>query len=117
MKKNELRKIYKEKRKALSLDQMEKMNDLILINFQKIALPFINCVHTYLASLKLAEADAAKVVRFLQFKNPELKVVVPKIDVRSGNIDHLHFNDTSELIENAFDEDATQVLITILSNG
>jgi 5-formyltetrahydrofolate cyclo-ligase len=102
MKKIELRKIYKAKRKMLSLEEVEKMNDLILIHFQKITLPFINCVHTYLASLKLAEVDAAKVVRFLQFQNPELKVVVPKIDVRSGNIDHLHFSDTSELIENAF---------------
>ena len=102
MKKNELRKIYKEKRKTLSLQEMEKMNDLILINFQRIALPYVNCVHTYLASLKLAEVDTAKVVRFLQFQNPQLKVVVPKIDIRSGNIDHLHFNETSELIENAF---------------
>jgi len=102
MKKNELRKIYKEKRKTISVDEMDKLNDLILINFQKIRLPFINCVHTYLASLKLAEADTAKIIRFLQFQIPHLKVAIPKIDVRTASMRHFHFNQTSELINNAF---------------
>jgi len=102
MTKNHLRKIYKEKRKTVSVQEMEKWNDLILINFQKIPLPFINCVHTYLASLKLAEVDTAKIIRFLQFQNPLLKVVVPKIDIRTGNMNHIHFEDTSELINNEF---------------
>ncbi len=102
MKKNELRKIYKENRKSISVDQMDKLNDLNLINFQKIQLPFVNCVHTYLASLKLAEADTAKIVRFLHFQNPQLKVVVPKIDIRTASLHHFHFNETSELINNTF---------------
>jgi len=102
MKKTELRLIYKDQRKSLTVQQIEKLNDLILINFQKIPLTFINCVHTFLASLKLAEPDTAQIIRFLEFKNPQLKVVVPKIDIRTGNLNHIHVDDSSELMENAF---------------
>lgn len=102
MTKKELRNIFKEKRKALSVHDIEKFNDLILINFQKLKLPFINCVHTYVASLKLGEPDTATIVRYLQFKNPLIKIVIPKIDIHSGNINHYHFDEGVELITNAY---------------
>lgn len=102
MTKNQLRSIYKEKRKEISVQEIEKYNDLILINFQKINLHFVKYIHTYLSSLKLREAETAKIVRYLQFKNPGLKVVVPKIDIHSGNMFHLHFDENSELINNAY---------------
>lgn len=102
MKKQELRKIYKEKRHALSVHDIEKFNDLILIHFQKSELPFVNCVHTYLASLKQAEPDTAKIIRFLEFKNPSLKIVIPKVDFHSEDMKHYHFDKEMELIENIF---------------
>ena len=102
MTKKELRHIFKEKRKALSVHDIEKMNDLILINFQKLMLPFINCVHTYVASLKLGEPDTAAIVKYLKFRNPLIKIVIPKIDIHSGNISHYHFNESMEMITNAY---------------
>lgn len=114
MTKAELRTIYKEKRKDIPLQEMEKYNDLLLINFQKINIDFIKCIHTYLSSLKLKEPDTAKIIRYLQFKTPRLKVVVPKIDIHSGNMVHLHFDETVELINNAYgiDEPALEDKIT-----
>ena len=102
MTKKELRNIFKEKRKALSVHDIEKFNDLILINFQKLKLPFINCVHTYVASLKLGEPDTATIVRYLQFRNPLTKIVIPKVDIHSGSISHYHFEEGMELITNAY---------------
>jgi len=102
MTKAELRKIYKEKRHGLSLQEVEKFTDLILINFQQIRLPFISYVHTYIASEKLGEAETSSIIRYLEFKNPGLKILVPKIDIASGNMQHLHFNDEVELVHNAF---------------
>lgn len=102
MTKEQLRILYKEKRKELSIQAIEKFNDLILINFQKIKLPFINCVHTYLASLRLREVDTAMLIRYLEFKHPDLKVAVPKIDIRTGNMQHFHFNEEVELINNSY---------------
>ena len=102
MTKSELRKIYKEKRRMLTPQQVEKFNDLILINFQKIELPFVSCIHTYLASEKLGEAETLTIMRFLEFKNPELIVLIPKIDITTGNMQHFHFHDETELMHNVF---------------
>lgn len=102
MKKQELRTIYKEKRKELSKHTIDKFNDLILVNFQKIKLPFINCAHTYFPSLYLAEPDTAKIIRYLIFKNPSLKVVIPKIDIHSGNMTHYHFEEETEMVKNIY---------------
>ena len=102
MTKKELRKMYKEKRIALSIHTIEKFNDLILIHFQKLDLPFLNCLHTYLPSLQQAEPETAKIIRFLEFKNPLLKIVIPKIDIHLGNMQHYHYHDDVELIKNAF---------------
>jgi 5-formyltetrahydrofolate cyclo-ligase len=102
MTKQDLRNIFKEKRKALSIHDIEKMNDLILINFQKLDLPFINCVHTYVASLKLGEPDTAVIIRYLQFKNPLVKIVIPKIDIHSESMVHYHFDEEMEMVSNAF---------------
>ncbi len=102
MTKAAIRKIYKEKRSHLSVQEVEKFTDLILINFQKIELPFISCIHTYIASEKLGEADTSVLTRYLQFKNPGLKMLVPRIDIASGNMYHLHFHDEVKLFNNAF---------------
>jgi 5-formyltetrahydrofolate cyclo-ligase len=92
---------------------MEKFNDLILIHFQKSELPFIRCVHTYLPSLKLQEADTSLIISYLRFKNPALAVVVPKIDIHSGNMVHYHFDPGAEKITNDYgiDEPETGIVI------
>ncbi len=102
MTKTALRNIYKEKRKSLSPKDIIKMNDLILINFQKISLPFLSCVHTYMPSEKLGEADTFHIVRFLEFKNPGIKIGVPKIDSESGDMHHFHMDDDMEMMDNLF---------------
>lgn len=102
MTKNELRIIFKEKRHRLTVHEMDKLNDLILINFQKITFPYLNCVHTYLASLKLAEVDTASIIRYLQFKNPDLKIAVPKIDLNKKGMYHYRLDENMELTKNSF---------------
>ena len=39
--------MFKQRRKELSFHSIEKFNDLILINFQRLPIPDIQCVHTY----------------------------------------------------------------------
>ena len=102
MTKKELRKIYKEKREKISGKEIELWTDLILINFQKINLPFLSCIHTYIASQKLCEVETLHFVEFLKFKNPGIKIVVPKIDITSGRLEHFHFENDMEMIENFF---------------
>ena len=114
--KKQLRILYKEKRRELSLSAIEKFNDLILINFQKIDLPPLHCVHTYLASLRLREVDTAMVIRYLEFKNPGLKIAVPGIDEHTGKMGHFHLSEEVELINNIYGIDepknAKEILIS-----
>lgn len=102
MTKAALRGIYREKRKQLTSHEIEKMNDLILVNFQKLTLPYIDYVHTYLASPKLGEPQTDPIVRYLQFKNPSLKVLVPKIGSGNGEMLHLAIDDEAEWKVNQF---------------
>ena len=102
MTKAALRKDYKEKRLQLSHQQIEKFTDLLLINFQQIQLPFLSCVHTYMTSERLGETDTSAIIRFLQFKNPGLKILIPKVDITSGSMQHFLFDDEIELTDNLF---------------
>ncbi len=102
MTKEALRKIYKEKRNGISGRDNERWTDLILINFQKLDLPFINCVHTYLPIENQNEVDTENIIRYLKFKNPGLIVVVPKINLSAGEMKHYIFNDDVEMAANSF---------------
>ncbi|MDB5223344.1 MAG: 5-formyltetrahydrofolate cyclo-ligase [Chitinophagaceae bacterium] len=100
MTKAALRKMYKEKRHLVSWKNKERFTDLVLINFQKLDLPFINCVHTYLAMED--EIETENITRYLTFKNPGLKIVVPKINLDAGEMRHYIFNDDIEMAPNSF---------------
>lgn len=102
MTKAELRIIYKEKRKQISWKDRERWTDLVLINFQKLDLPFINCVHTYLAIENQNEVETQNITRYLKFKNPGIKIVVPKINLNAGEMQHYIFNDDVEMTPNSF---------------
>jgi len=47
MTKKELRIIYREKRNNLTDAELEKSNDLLLVQFQAISFPFIVCLLSY----------------------------------------------------------------------
>ena len=102
MNKSELRILYKKKRAELSLADIARYNDLILIHFQKLSIPFIKCVHTYLPSLRLREPDTAPIISYLEFTNPELKVAIPSINNATGILDHFYLEENSLRITNKF---------------
>lgn len=102
MKKRELRKIFGDKRKALTVSEIEKNNDLILLRFQKIALPFIDVVHSYIASEYLREPDTSLILRYLEFKNLQLKIAAPKIDVETLRMTHYHIKSYDQLQKNIY---------------
>ncbi|MEP6616882.1 MAG: 5-formyltetrahydrofolate cyclo-ligase [Ginsengibacter sp.] len=102
MTKAALRKKYRENRLQLSQQQKDKFTDLILINFQKVPLPFIDCVHTYIASGLLNEIDTRHIIRYLRFVNPGLRISIPKINFDTGELDHYVFHDEISMVINQF---------------
>jgi 5-formyltetrahydrofolate cyclo-ligase len=101
MKKQELRKYGREKRLQISAHDKEIYQDLILIRFQQMTLPFVQYVHTYLTLQEMNEVDPWPLVRMLEFRNPGMKVVVPRISEKN-NLEHILINNDTILKENKY---------------
>ena len=101
MNKKELRNFSRQKRQQLSVHDIEVFQDLILIRFQQIPLPFISYVHSYVTLEKLNEVDPAPLLRYLEFRHPGMKVAVPRINDQE-ELDHILIDDETIMIDNKF---------------
>ena len=79
MKKSDIRNIYKEKRLQLSSSQKEKMDDLMLIHFQKLEIDIPALIMTYSPIKKLNEFDPQLITDYCYFKNPDQQLFYPVI--------------------------------------
>ena len=77
MKKNDVRNIYKEQRLQLSISQREKMDDLMLIQFQKLVIDIPALIMTYSPVKALNEFDPQGITDYCYFKNPEQQLFYP----------------------------------------
>lgn len=81
MLKKEIRKIYKQKREQITPLQKQKWDDLILIQFQSIELPFLAAVLSFYAIEENNEVNSFILTDYLHFKNPSLTVAYPKMHI------------------------------------
>lgn len=103
MTKKELRTIYREKRAALKPGEVEKMQDLILIGFQQLPLPFFEYLHMYLPAHAHVEVDTFPLMEYLKFINPGLQVVIPKIYPEDRSMQHYIYDADTVLVPNRYD--------------
>ncbi len=101
MTKAALRKIYKEKRKHLDHQTIEKLQDLVLINFQKVPLPFLNYASTYLPAHQMQEVDTYPIINYLQFCNPGVTIAAPKTN-GDRSMQHFKYDEETTLRENEY---------------
>jgi 5-formyltetrahydrofolate cyclo-ligase len=102
MQKSEARKIYREKRMALSISEKTKLDDLLLIQFQKIQLPAISNVLSYFPIEENKEPDTGLFTRFLKFRYPGLQLLYPKSDFKENELMAIAINDDTEFIETRY---------------
>ena len=86
MTKQALRKIYRQKRNELSEQERSKMEDLMLIQFQTVSLPFLHVLLSYWPVEELSEPGTHLFTEFLRFRNPELIVAYPHVDLNKASI-------------------------------
>ncbi len=96
-----LRKIYLEKRKAITAAEKNKWEDLLLIQFQKLGLSIPNNLLTYAPLEKTNEYDPYFAEQFAAFKNPDLQLIYPKI---KDDFTTLHCIETNEDTEFAINK-------------
>lgn len=102
MTKKDIRILYKQKRTELKDSDIEKLQDLVLIRFQQLSLPYIEYLHTYLPIHSNKEVDTFPVVNFLEFINPGLQVVIPKTNMQTNTLVNYLYNDNTILNENKY---------------
>ncbi len=84
MKKEDIRKLYKDKRATLSLQLKEKMEDLMLIQFQQLAIDIPSLIMTYSPIKKFNEFDPQTITDYCYFKNPGQQLFYPVITEHSN---------------------------------
>ena len=81
MLKKDIRKVFKQKRDEVTASQKMKWDDLILIRFQAIELPYLNNVLSFYSIDEKNEVNSFILTDYLHFRNPSLKVAYPKMDI------------------------------------
>ena len=99
MTKKEARQYFRSKRADISVAQMEKWKDLMLIHFQHAELPFLSTVHTFLPIEEKKEPDTEPLIRYLEFMNPGIRTIVPKV-IDPETMVHVSVNDDTEYVQN-----------------
>ncbi len=96
MLKSELRKIYREKRSLLTDRERNKLDDLLLIQFQKLSLPHPRVLLSYSPSETHAEPNTFLFSNFLQHMIPGLQTCYPVTDFDTLEMKAMLVNDYSE---------------------
>jgi 5-formyltetrahydrofolate cyclo-ligase len=98
MNKKELRKIYKEKRMAISSADKSKWDDLLLIRFGQFDFTGVHAVFSYWPMDQVKEPDTHLFTRYLQHKLPGIRLAYPLCDfstceMKAVLVDgHTHYN-------------------------
>jgi len=100
MTKKEARKVFKEKRLSLTVGDRNRFDDLILIHFQQLQLPDLFYVHTYLAMKEQREIETDHLLHYLEFRNPELKIVIPRMDHTTSELLHIEYDELVDVMKN-----------------
>ena len=102
MHKEEARKVFKEKRSALSLQQRMKLDDLLLIQLQTVQLPFISFLLSYWPLEEAHEPNTHLFTDYLEFQNPQIVVCYPKTDFSSLTMQAIHTDDDTRFRKNQY---------------
>jgi len=102
MTKKELRKAFKEKRNSLSAAERARFDDLMLIQFQNVDLPFIYSLFAYWPMEHHNEPDIHLFTDYIEFRNPELKIAYPKIDLKGNEMVAILIDEETAFEKNNF---------------
>jgi 5-formyltetrahydrofolate cyclo-ligase len=103
MTKENLRKIYLQKRLALSLGDYSIFNKKLCENFfLHIDLSQIQTIHTFLPIEKTKEPDTWQIINKLQERFPHIRLSIPKINTQTGILDNFYFEGPGQLEKNTW---------------
>jgi 5-formyltetrahydrofolate cyclo-ligase len=102
MLKVDARKLYKEKRLAVSATEKVRLDDLLLIQLQTVQLPYITFLLSYWPMEQNKEPNTHLFTDYLEFQNPELITCYPKTNFQQHTIQSLQTNDDTRFRKNEY---------------
>jgi 5-formyltetrahydrofolate cyclo-ligase len=103
MTKKELRELYKQKRAALPEQERLRLNDLLLIQFQQMEIPYdVNILLSYWPLDVHAEVNTFLMTDYLQFRMPGLQIAYPVVDFDNISMKTMLVNDDTEFKLNKY---------------
>src|SRR5215213_7160899 len=87
MLKKEARELFRNKRDSISSTDKMKWDDLLLIQFQTIAIPFIDFVLSFYPIEGNNEPNTFLITDYLHFKNLNLNICYPKINLKQRTME------------------------------
>lgn len=104
MNKDQLRKLYIQKRKALSEVEFKQLNKAVVDNFFKgVDLTSVNVVHTFLPIEKHREVNTWLIVSKIKTDFPTIKISIPRINNQSAMIESFYYEKAEQLELNTWD--------------
>jgi len=100
--KSEIRKQFKQQRQALTEKVVNVFQDLMLIQFQELHLPYIQFLHVYIPMPSSNEPDPAPLVDWMRFRDLGLNIVYSKIIDSDYSMQHFISDDTTEFDLNQY---------------
>ena len=102
MLKSEARKILKQKRSDLSTKEKRKLDDLLLIQFQKVSLPYISCLLSYWPIEDYNEPNTHLFTDYIEFMNPKLKVCYPRTNFNANSMEAILTQEGASFMKNQY---------------
>jgi 5-formyltetrahydrofolate cyclo-ligase len=104
MTKNELRKIYLNKRRELSDEVFRQLNERLCENFfANVRLSEIHVLHVFLPIEKNREVNTWLIIDRLKKDFPLVRTSVPKINNQTAELEHYYFEDKAQLETNTWE--------------
>ncbi len=100
MDKKSLRKLYIEKRRLLSTENIDEQSSKIFHQFSKIALSNIRYIHLFYPIAGKGEVDVLKIASWIRHYQPQIRLVLSRIDLFTLSLVNILWQDKSELITN-----------------
>lgn len=103
MTKQELRKIYLEKRKSLSEGEFAQLSFQLYQNFFSNAdLSFIKVVHTFLPIISKREPDTWLIIDRIRREYPHIRISIPRVNNELKRLENFFFEGLHQLTTNSW---------------
>jgi len=102
MRKQEARSLYRKKRDAVSQTDKMKWDDLLLIQFQTVELPQLDCLLNFYPIEQNNEVNTFLIADFLHFRNPGLNICYPRTNLQDNTMQAIHCSADTIFEANAY---------------